>query len=318
MPCISRDRNNACPVCAVEEELVSLLTDPSDQAHFQELASHFPPLATFISSIDLIGWLHSRPATHEYAPMMDDILRALLAARVSASHEQISQSLLTLIFIPSIHKTYNDVRVHYEMLSCEDTAQQVLANFLDIINSRKLRSKKGHISIALARAVRKSAFRWAVKEAMNSARFESIDDLSPDAAAVASKDNFEPAVVLEQLLKHCRTAGTLSASECALLTKTKLEGFEAKEIANTDGEMSSIAVHHRLQGIMAQLRDTATLVPDDNRACAKRIIRKLPPEQSVAAPTSVGVGRERSKIIQNNAVNFFLVNFRPLLPISTK
>jgi hypothetical protein len=115
-----------------------------------------------------------------------------------------------------------------------------------------------------------------------------------------------------------REPAPLSASECALLTKTKLEGFEAKEIANTDGEMSSIAVHHRLQGIMAQLRDTATLVPDDNRACAKRIIRKLPPEQSVAAPTSVGVGRERSKIIQNNAVNFFWVNFRPVLPISSK
>ena len=230
-----------------------------------------------VMKVVLLRPLHSRPATHEYAPMMDDILRALVAARVSASHEQISQSLLTLIFIPSIHKTYKDVCVHFEMLSCEDTAQQVLANFLDIINSRKLRSKKGHISIALARAVRKSAFRWAVKEAMNAVQFEPIGDLSPAAAEVASKDNFEPAVVLEQLLKHCRTAGTLSASECALLTKTKLEGFEAKEIANTDGEMSSIAVHHRLQGIMAQLRDTATLVPDDNRACAKRIIRKLPP-----------------------------------------
>ena len=62
----------------------------------------------------------------------------------------------------------------------------------------------------------------------------------------------------EDFFEQCEGTGVLSASEQHVLTKLKLEGLSAKELAQLDGTTSEEAVHHRSHRIMARLRKAAS------------------------------------------------------------
>ncbi len=59
-------------------------------------------------------------------------------------------------------------------------------------------------------------------------------------------------------LSESGRTGLLAASEQQVLTKLKLEGLSAKQLAQLDGSTSEEAVHHRSQRIMAGLRKVAS------------------------------------------------------------
>lgn len=63
--------------------------------------------------------------------------------------------------------------------------------------------------------------------------------------------------MLQEFLRQCCQIGLLSLSEYELLIKLELEGFEAKEVATLDGELSATAVHPRIQSIVTRLRQAA-------------------------------------------------------------
>ena len=68
----------------------------------------------------------------------------------------------------------------------------------------------------------------------------------------------ESYLFLRDFFQHYERTGVLSASEQQVLTKLKLEGLSAKELAQLDGSTSEEAVHHRSHRIMARLRKAAS------------------------------------------------------------
>ena len=72
-----------------------------------------------------------------------------------------------------------------------------------------------------------------------------------------SENNFEDAILLEDLFRQAQLARALSQSESQLLFNFRWEGFGAKELAHKNGHSTSNAVHHRLKRIVNRLRRVA-------------------------------------------------------------
>ena len=128
--------------------------------------------------------------------------------------------------------------------------------------------------IAITRTVRKIVFRWAFREVRGPA-IESTDPESKSGTPDLTRPNpVESYLVLRDFFQHCERSdsadaerpalsesgrtGVLSASEQQVVTKLKLEGLSAKELAQLDGSTSEEAVHHRSHRIMARLRKVAS------------------------------------------------------------
>ena len=60
-----------------------------------------------------------------------------------------------------IHRTYREVRAWFREIEAEDIAQQILTLFLELVDSPSPITISNHLPIALTRALRKNAFRWA-------------------------------------------------------------------------------------------------------------------------------------------------------------
>jgi len=65
-------------------------------------------------------------------------------------------------------------------------------------------------------------------------------------------------LLLRDFFQHCERTGVLAASEQQVLTRLKLEGLSAKQLAQLEGSTSEEAVHHRSYRIMARLRKAAS------------------------------------------------------------
>ena len=75
---------------------------------------------------------------------------------------------------------------------------------------------------------------------------------------LARPDPFESYLLLRDFFQHCERTGVLAASEQQVLTRLKLEGLSAKQLAKLEGSTSEEAVHHRSYRIMARLRKAAS------------------------------------------------------------
>ena len=75
---------------------------------------------------------------------------------------------------------------------------------------------------------------------------------------LARPNPIESYLLLRDFFQHCERTGVLAASEQQVLTKLKLEGLSAMELARLVGSTSEEAVHHRSHRIMARLRKVAS------------------------------------------------------------
>lgn len=246
-----------CPICEVERELASLLDRPINRERFRIGKTGFPVLERFSSPFELLAHLHNRNQKVNQAPTADQILCALIRATLTSTARDILQNVFILAFMPAIHRTVRAIRFSFPGLLPEDIAQQVLTNFLEIAGSASIERRTRHLSVAIARSLRKTAFRWAIKEARKSADSQVFERLTPDISQLFADGNFEKSLMLEEFLSQCCQSGILSRSGYELLTKVKLEGFEAREVAGTRGEPYPAAVRARLYRIMKRLRQAA-------------------------------------------------------------
>ncbi len=243
-----------CLICRLEASLLDELNRQKGLEGYRLWAASSQILAAFSTARELIAHLHR----HSDGPSssVDAVIAELVRPGRNGSLDPIGQSLLLLVFVPTIHRTTTQITSAFPSLAREDTAQHLFAALLEFLHSTELRSHRSHLAFFVARKMRRSAFRWAIRES----RLDLPTDWDPAPTASAesdeSRDESHAAVVLAKFLDDCQRRGWLSEQERRLLAQFKLEGIRAAELARRSGH-SSTAVHHRIQRLLDRLRRIA-------------------------------------------------------------
>jgi DNA-directed RNA polymerase specialized sigma24 family protein len=166
------------------------------------------------------------------------------------------QRLSLLVFIPTIHRTTSHVVASFPSLARDDVSQHTLAAFLEFLQSAELRARHSHIAFAVARALRRKTFRWAIHEARSAMTEETDPAMTAEADDVLVDDGFSGAFHLQQFLDSCQRNGWLSVDERVLLTLSKIEGLSCSEIARRNGH-TAVAIKRRIQRLLDRLRRVA-------------------------------------------------------------
>ncbi|MGH9713639.1 MAG: hypothetical protein ACRD5M_10110 [Candidatus Acidiferrales bacterium] len=245
-----------CHICDVETHLLAWLSD-SPSERFAKLAFNSPLLANFADASVLIEHLHAQRDGLIQAPSASEVLYALIQCGSNVEDRQLSQSILLLAFMPTIHRTYREIRAWYRDLSTDDIAQQLFTYFLELTDSAPVALLKTHLSFALARSLRRNAIRWARRETLILLQRERRQQERKSVRESAADANFEPISLLHDFLDYCCRIGIVSQFERDLLIKLKVEGFLAKEASDTHTVLSGKAVQRRIERIMDRLRKAA-------------------------------------------------------------
>jgi DNA-directed RNA polymerase specialized sigma24 family protein len=149
-----------------------------------------------------------------------------------------------------------DLIAAFPLLGRDDTAQHLFAILLQFLRSEELRSRRSHLAFSVARKMRRSGFRWAVRES----RLELPNNLG---AAPSAADRTEPGadespagVFLAAFLDNCERRGWLAQEERLLLIRFKLEGVTSAELARQSGQ-SVGAIEQRIHRLLKRLRRIA-------------------------------------------------------------
>jgi DNA-directed RNA polymerase specialized sigma24 family protein len=246
--------NCCCPVCELERALLVELNRHPNENEYRTLTSQSSILSAFPTCTDLLSHLRQSYAAETHVSGSDAILGELL--RVSRNPQsEIGRHLLLLILMPAIHRTSSQITAGFPSLMRDDIAQHLVTAVLDIISSSTLCTQTSHFAFTITRAMRRSAFRWAVREAdlALSANGEEIilQDLSVDAGA-----SFEPKILLSEFLTRCLSSGLLSPVEHELLVLFKIRGVSSEVLAARH-KISDVAFRHRMQRVIEKLRRAA-------------------------------------------------------------
>lgn len=240
-----------CLVCRMEASLLDELSHEKGLGEYRLWARSSQVLARFPTAAQLIAHLHQQSDGQNFA--VDDVIVELVRAGTNRPPDSLWQSLLLLVFIPTVHRTTTQVTAAFPMLGREDTAQHLFATLLELLHSRELRSRRSHVAFAVARRLRRSAFRWAIRES----RLDLPKDW--DAAAARSEaseaggDESAAGVLLAEFLDNCQRQGWLAEEERQLLVQIKLEGITSPELARRSGH-SVAAIQQRVHRLLVRLR----------------------------------------------------------------
>jgi DNA-directed RNA polymerase specialized sigma24 family protein len=282
--------NCHCHICRVERHLFSAVEQFPGPDRFRKIATISPVLAAFTDARTLIGHLHAQKRGEYRSPSPSEVLRAIIDAGRDIGDPEMSQSVLVLAFMPTIHRTYREIRAWFQELCTEDIAQQTFLLFLELASSTATGLLGGQLSFALARSLHRNTLRWARKEQLMLFEEDRFREEQQRAAEPSEDAYFEPASLLEDFLDYCVRREIISAFERALLLKIKVDGLVAKEAADTHTVLSPKAVHMRIQRIMKKLQEAAG---------SNVIEMKLPNRVE-------SMERKRRKTLSKSASNFSL------------
>ena len=244
-----------CLVCRLETSLIAELSDDRSNAEFRSLAVSSPILSSFSTTFELIRQLHDQD-NRQQNPSSDEVLLDLLGRNNDAVFRQAWQRLLLLVFIPTVHRTTSQIAGTFPLLTRDDTVQHIFAVLLEFLDSKELHSRHSHLAFTIARKIRRSAFRWAIRESRRSLGDETEANMPTLAEPHKVEETPHHNIVLHQFLDNCQRKGLLSIEERELLTQFKLEGVSGPELAGRNGH-SAIAIRHRVQRVLGRLRRAA-------------------------------------------------------------
>ena len=244
-----------CLICRLEASLVAELSDRRTQEEFRLFTASSQTLSVFPTAVALILHLH-RQHDHEQTSSSDQILLEILGRSGDTLLHAIAQRLLLLAFVPTIHRTTTQITITFPALARDDTAQHLFTVLLEILPSSELQSRRSHLAFTIARKIRRSAYRWAIRESRTSLRndIDGTPTIFPDLEV--SGEDSRSNILLQQFLDDCQRKGWLSAEERELLTQFKLEGTSGHELALRSGH-SVVAIRHRIQRLLDRLRRIA-------------------------------------------------------------
>ena len=244
-----------CLICRLEASLVLELSDDVARQEFQSFAQSSPILAGFSSPFDLTEKLHrSEDKTRDQ--WSDEVIIDLVRRRGDHRFRPMWRHILLLVFIPTVHRTTSRITAAFPSLGRDDIAQHLLATLLDFLDSRELDTRHSHLAFITARKIRRSAFRWAIRESHRSLQNDvGLLPVSPFPAHITRDDSFAY-VLLHRFLDNCQQRGWLSTEERELLNQFKLQGISATELSHRNGH-SATAIRHRVQRVVDRLRRIA-------------------------------------------------------------
>jgi len=171
-----------CTLCTIELHLLSDLSHRQTGA-FRELLSRSQRLRQYSSVSSLLLHLRASPADAR----SDDLLRELIASR--RIDPPFVESLLVLVFLPTLHGTIRRVSQQQPGLAQDDITQQALSFLLQYLGSDELQSRQSHFAFAISRAVKRQVFEWANRESGKTSLLRYYD--GENFAALAAEEPFE-------------------------------------------------------------------------------------------------------------------------------
>jgi DNA-directed RNA polymerase specialized sigma24 family protein len=244
-----------CLICQLEASLIAELSDDRSLEEYRRFAISSRILSAFPSASELIQKLRDHDNNGQN-PSSDEVLLDLLSRSSDMTFRPMWQRLVLLVFIPTIHRTTTQITGTFPCLTRDDTAQQLFAALLEYLPSKELRSRRSHLGFTIARKIRRSAFRWAIRESHRSLPDETDGTFTMSLETGAGDDDSHDDLLLQQFLDDCQRRGWLSLEERELLTQFKLEGVSCPELAHRSGH-SVVAVRHRIQRLLDRLRRIA-------------------------------------------------------------
>ena len=245
-----------CMVCRVEKHLIVELSCESANREFRQRSALNPVLSAFPTPTDLLCHIHA-PNPDDPSSSADTILGELLKQDGASAHPGLWQRLLLQLFIPTIHRTTSQVTASFPSLARDDVSQHIICSFLEFLQSKEMRTRRSHLAFTVARKLRRSAFRWAIREARGTSSEETDRSAARSPDRFACEASFSDTVLLHQFLDQCQRIRSLSENERHLLLQFKIEGFSCEEIASRNGH-SAVAIQHRVQRLVDRLRRIAS------------------------------------------------------------
>lgn len=244
-----------CLICRLETSLIAELSDDRSREEFRLFTATSPVLSALPNAFELIRQLHDHDNQEQNASS-DEVIRDLLSRKSDALFRPIWQRLLLLVLIPTVHRTTSQIAATFPSLTRDDAAQHILTVLLEFLDSKELHSRHSHFAFTIARKVRRSAFRWAIRESRRSS-WNDMDTkpITPTKTELADEHPHSN-IVLQQFLDSCQQRGWLSIEERELLTQFKIEGISGPELARWNGH-SAVAIRHRVQRVIDRLRRIA-------------------------------------------------------------
>lgn len=243
-----------CLICKFETNLVDELNTAKGVKEYRHWAASSEALAAFPTAADLVAHLHRQGP--DETSSADALILEIVRVGANGTESALWQSILLLVFVPTIHRTTTQVSAAFPFVGRDDTAQHLFATLLEFVHSEELRSQGSHVAFFVARRMRRAAFRWAIRES----RLDLPTDwahatISPEESGEA-RDESHTNVVLAKFLDDCQRRGWLSDPDRQLLAEFKLEGISAAELALASGH-SVTAIYHRIHRLLKRLRRIA-------------------------------------------------------------
>jgi DNA-directed RNA polymerase specialized sigma24 family protein len=253
--------NCNCFICRLETSLTTELSADRSSENYHYVVDSSLVLSGFPTSLELIQHLHRPEIDHQY-PSSDQILLELIRPRTNPSLQQSWNSILLLVFIPTIHRTTSQLSVSFPFLARDDIAQNLVTILLEFLHSNELQSRHSHLAFTVARRIRRTAFRWAIHESRIAAVEQPHGPPTARPEPEASEDHSPSAVLLREFLDNCERRGWLTSTERRILTESKIEGVSCQELSRRNGH-SSVALQHRIQRLIDKLRRLTQKPPHD-------------------------------------------------------
>ena len=247
-----------CLICRLEASLTQEFGQEKGLEEYRRWARSSEVLAGFQTASELIAHLH-RPSEGCNA-RADRVIVEMVRARAREPFESIAQSLSLLVFVPTLHRTASQIGATFPSLGREDTAQHLFAALIEFLDSHELRAQRSHLAFVVARKMRRSAFRWAIRESRLDSPAEPGRGPDPPEVADEGRDESHTAILLAKFLDDCQNRGWLSPEERELLIRFKVEGVSGSEIGGRSGH-SAVAIRHRVQRLLERLRRIAQKSP---------------------------------------------------------
>jgi hypothetical protein len=157
--------------------------------------------------------------------------------------------------MPAIHRTTTQIATGFPSLTRDDIVQHLVTSVWEILHSETIDTLKSHFAFTIIRAMRRSAFRWAMREADFTAA-EHMYGTALNELPADGKHNFEVRVALHEFLVRCVSCGVLNPLEYELLVRFKIQG-ESSETLAARQRLSDVAFRHRVQRVIGKLRRAA-------------------------------------------------------------
>ncbi|MBS1852786.1 MAG: sigma-70 family RNA polymerase sigma factor [Acidobacteria bacterium] len=243
-----------CPLCELECALLSELCAVSGEKSYQLLGAQSPILSIFPTSKELLFHLRQSQNTDDSASESDIILGEVL--RVSRGPQgETGRNLVLLILMPAIHKASSQIAFGFPSLSRDDITQHLLTSVLEIVQSDAIQMQTSHFAFTITRAMRRSAFRWAIREADRIIP-GCVEDTASNDLPSDHDSSLETKVFLDDFLSRSLASGLITPVEHELLLLFKVHGVSSEVLAGQQ-QVSEVAFRHRMQRVIEKLRRVA-------------------------------------------------------------